>query len=145
MYYRYWIDWKDDSMYMQVSQIMHIFKILKGTVSRDFLLHLISVNHLLLNPRFFLKIRGDICKWRCTTGIRWQILPPVQLVLLIPVANLSPVSTIHRPFKAWKLLLLPEWSGPRVPGCTGRTWGSAGSPWWPLVAPSPHPKQPRTF
>ncbi len=79
--------------------------------------------------RIFSKIRGDIRKSWCTTGIndtggkfatgvndtggniaagindtggichryqrhRRQILPPVSLVLLIPVANLPPVSTI---------------------------------------------------
>ncbi len=42
--------------------------------------------------RKFSKIRGDICKSRWQH--RWQILPPISLVLLIPVANLSPVSTI---------------------------------------------------
>jgi hypothetical protein len=54
----------------------------------------------------FSKIHEDICKSRCTTGISdtgskfatgindtWrQILPPVLLVLLIPVANLPQVS-----------------------------------------------------
>ncbi len=73
--------------------------------------------------RIFPKIRGDIRKSRCTTGVndtggndiggklppvsttpaqichryqrhRRQILPPVLLVLLTPVANLPPVSTI---------------------------------------------------
>ncbi len=47
----------------------------------------------------FSKIRGDIRKSRCTTGHRCkrhrrQIFPPVSLVLLIPVANLPPVSMI---------------------------------------------------
>jgi hypothetical protein len=58
--------------------------------------------------QIFSKIRGDIRKSRCTSRYqqhlwqichrcqrrRWQILPPVSLVLLIPVANLPPLSTI---------------------------------------------------
>ena len=57
--------------------------------------------------QIFSQICGDIRKSRCTTGIndtggkicyryhwqRRQILPPVLLVLLITVANFSPVST----------------------------------------------------
>jgi hypothetical protein len=84
----------------------------KGTVSRDFLL---LVFHESVYPQpsplgpfqIFSKICGDIRKSKCTTSIndtgaifhrcqrhRRQILPPVLLVLLIPVANLPPVSTI---------------------------------------------------
>jgi hypothetical protein len=54
--------------------------------------------------QIFSTIRGDIRESRCTTGIsdtchrfqqhRWQIFPPFSLALLIPVANLPPVSTI---------------------------------------------------
>ncbi len=43
--------------------------------------------------RIFLKICGYIRKSRCTRH-QWQILPTVSLVLLIPVANLPPVSPI---------------------------------------------------
>ncbi len=60
--------------------------------------------------QIFSKIRGDICKSRCTTEVnapvanlppvqcrryqrnRRQIFPPVPLVLLTPAANLPPVS-----------------------------------------------------
>jgi hypothetical protein len=76
-----------------------------------------SRNTVPLRPfQIFLKIHGDICNSWCTTGIndnggkfaiyrqqichwyqqqRWQIFPPVSLVLLITVANLPPVSTIR--------------------------------------------------
>ncbi len=47
--------------------------ILKGTVSRDFLLLVFLMNQFLPSPRgpfrIFSKIRGDIRKSRCTTGI----------------------------------------------------------------------------
>ncbi len=88
---------------------------LKGTVSRDFLPQVFFINHLPPSPwkeqyghfKFF----KNICKSRCTNGInntggkfassicqqyqlqRPQILPPVPLVLLIPLANWPPVST----------------------------------------------------
>jgi hypothetical protein len=50
---------------------------LKGTVSRDFLLQVFFMNQLSLKPpkitlgsfRILLKIRGDIRKSKCTTGI----------------------------------------------------------------------------
>ncbi len=51
---------------------LHCFK---GTVSRDFLVVVFFMNQF---PQRH----------------RWQILPPVSLVLLIPVANSPPVSTI---------------------------------------------------
>jgi hypothetical protein len=67
-------------------------------VSRDFLILVFfheSVSpkplNILLGPfRIFSKIRGDIRGSRLTTGIT----TPVSLVLLIPVANLPPVSTM---------------------------------------------------
>jgi hypothetical protein len=65
----------------------------KGTVSRDFLLLVYfheSVSpqsqSILLGPfRFFSKIRGDIHKSRCTTGIndRWQICEYSKTALLV--------------------------------------------------------------
>jgi hypothetical protein len=82
-------------------------------VSRDFLLQVFFLDHLPPSPwkhhyshfEFFRKFTGR--KSRCTTGINDtggkfatgindtgdKILPPVQLVLLIPVENLPPVST----------------------------------------------------
>jgi len=50
---------------------------IKGTVSRDFLLLVFLMNQIPpqqqsipFRPfRIFLKIRGDICELRCTTGI----------------------------------------------------------------------------
>ncbi len=86
---------------------------IKGTVSRDFYIRCFSWIIFPQAPKNntrvisnFSKIRGDIHKSRCTTGINnssgtggeifcmwcwysWQILPPV---LLIPVAILPPVS-----------------------------------------------------
>jgi hypothetical protein len=79
----------------------------KGTVSRDFLLLVFFMNQFPPSPRvfhldrfeFFRKFadiyqrhRQQICH-RCERH-RWQIFPPFSLALLIPVANLPPVSTI---------------------------------------------------
>jgi len=67
--------------------------IIKGTVSRDFLLHVFFMNHLPPSPfRIFSKIRGDIRKSRCTTDVidTSGKLPPVSTT---PAANLPPVST----------------------------------------------------
>ncbi len=105
-----------------------ILGLLKGTVSRDFFAS--GFFHESPSPkpliitlglfRIFSKIRGDIRKSRCTTGVtpvanlppvlltpvancrryqrhRRQIFQPVPLVFLTPVANLPnlpPVSTI---------------------------------------------------
>ncbi len=87
----------------------------KGTVSRDFCFRFFSwitfpqaPDNTLGSFRIFSKIRGDIHKSRCTTGVNntsgkfatgindtgSKILPPVPLVLLTPVANLPPVLTI---------------------------------------------------
>jgi hypothetical protein len=44
--------------------------IFKGTVSRDFLLQVFFMNHLPPSPIIIIsKIRGDIGKSRCTTGV----------------------------------------------------------------------------
>jgi hypothetical protein len=88
-----------------------IYYLLKGTVSRDFLLLVFFMNQFPPSPRvlhldrieFFSKIRGDIRESRCTTGINdtggkfatgvvndtGGKLPPVSTT---PVANLPPVS-----------------------------------------------------
>ncbi len=85
----------------------HLFATVQGfgKVSRDFLFLVFFHESVSPQPqsiplrpfRIFSKIRGDIRKSRCSTGInrqrhRWQIFPPVSLVLLIPVANLPPVN-----------------------------------------------------
>ncbi len=92
--------------------------VFKGTVSQDFLLLVFfesispQPKSIPLRPfRIFSKIRGDICKSRCTTGINDASgkfvtgvnnasgkLPPVSTTLakpvsLIPMANLPQVST----------------------------------------------------
>jgi hypothetical protein len=65
----------------------------KGTVSRDFLLLVFFMNQFPPSPRVshFSKIRGDIRKSRCTTGVNdtGGKLPPVSTT---PAANLPPVS-----------------------------------------------------
>ncbi len=77
---------------------------IKGTVSRDFLLQIFSMNHLPPKPlkitlvfvQIFSKIHGDICKSRCTTGINnpgvVDTSGKLQLVLTILAENLPPVS-----------------------------------------------------
>jgi hypothetical protein len=88
-----------------LKSLLQIFfhSLLKGTVSRDFLLQVFSMNHLPQVPENkirviskFSKVRRDIRKSKCTTGINnaAQILPQVPLVFFISVANLTPVSTI---------------------------------------------------
>jgi hypothetical protein len=90
---------------------------LEGTVSRDFLLLVFFMNQFPPSPRvfhldrfvFFRKFaeifasQGANCRWyqRHRWQIchryqrhRWQIFPLFSLALLIPVANLPPVSTI---------------------------------------------------
>ncbi len=86
---------------------------IKGTVSRDFLLQVFSMNHLPPSPykniriisNFFensrrysqVKVQCQRHCWQICHRHQWhqrQILPPVPLVLLTPVANLPPVSTI---------------------------------------------------
>jgi hypothetical protein len=83
--------------------------VVKGTVSQYFLLQVFIHESTSPKPpkitlgsfQIFLKIRRDICKWRCTTGVNYtggkfatsindtggKFLPPVLLVLLIPVEN----------------------------------------------------------
>jgi hypothetical protein len=67
---------------------------------------------ILLGPfRICLKISRDIGKSRCTRYQRHrrQILPPVSLVLLIPVANLPPNSTSERcPNKIIKTFMIED-------------------------------------
>jgi hypothetical protein len=84
---------------------------LKGTVSRDFLLLVFLMNQLPPSPEYCIRTvsnffensqvkvhhryqrhRWQICH-QCQRHRR-QIFPPISLVLLIPVANLPPVSTI---------------------------------------------------
>ncbi len=68
----------------------------KGTVSRDFLLQVFLMNHLPPSPwigsfRIFSKIRGDIRKSRCTTGVN-DTNGKLSAVSTTPTANLPPVS-----------------------------------------------------
>ncbi len=100
------------SLSYQVIRQLHVPELanqargIKGTVSRVFCFWFFHESSsqpqsISLGPfQIFLKIRGDIRKSRCTTGINdtggkfatvsmtlQQILPPVLLVLLIPLSN----------------------------------------------------------
>jgi hypothetical protein len=72
-------------------QNVHFY--LKGTVSRDFLLRSLKIT--LGSFRIFSKIRGDIRKYRCTTGINDTGSKFATGVndTGAPVANLPQVST----------------------------------------------------
>jgi hypothetical protein len=93
-------------VYSAFSNFLFTFK---GTVSRDFLLLVFLMNQFPPQPqsipigpfKFFFESQGA----PLVSTTRWQIchryqrhrrliFPPVSLVLLIPVVNLPPVSTI---------------------------------------------------
>ncbi len=77
---------------------------LKGTVSRDFLLLVFFMNQFPQAPEYTIRAVSNFFEnSRRYSQLkvdhryqrhRWKILPPVSVVLLIPVANLPPVSTI---------------------------------------------------
>jgi hypothetical protein len=73
--------------------------LLKGTVSRDFLLLVFFMNQYPPSPRVSNFLENLLRYSQVKVHHRyqqhqWQIFPPFSLTLLIPVANLPPVSTI---------------------------------------------------
>ena len=84
--------------------VVYHYQLIKGTVSRDFCFWFFSrisfppapeypirtISNFFENSRRYSQVKVHHQYQRH----RWQILPPFSLVLLIPVANLPPVSTI---------------------------------------------------
>ncbi len=77
---------------------------LKGTVSRDFLLLVFFMNQFPPAPEYSIQTVLNFFENSRRYSLvkvhhryqrhRWQIFPPFSLALLIPAANLPPVSTI---------------------------------------------------